>query len=173
MKYTQTAFSDLLIIKNKSFNDDRGSLKKFFYSDFFIQFNFKVDDIYTTKSNKNTIRGVHHQVAPYGQAKLVTCLSGSFLDIAVDLRQGSRTYGKVFTYKLVAGSDDQLLIPAGFSHGTLSLEDNTTMLSICSGKYLPEHESGINMKSIDLPYDTSMSSISAKDIALPDLKSML
>jgi len=173
MKYTQTEFADLLVIKNRYFKDDRGNLKKYFYSDFFVKLNFKVDDIYTTTSNKNTIRGVHHQIAPYGQAKLVTCLTGAFLDIAVDLRKGSQTYGKVFTYKLVAGSDDQLLIPAGFSHGTLSLEDNTTMLSVCSGRYLPEHEGGINMKSIDLPYDTSMSNISAKDSALPDLKSIL
>jgi dTDP-4-dehydrorhamnose 3,5-epimerase len=137
-----------------------------------VRLNFKVDDIYTTTSNKNTIRGIHHQKAPYGQAKLVTCLSGSFVDVAVDLRYGSQTYGKVFLYKLVAGSDDALLIPAGFSHGTLSLDDNTTMLSICSGRYMPEHEAGINMKSIDLPYDTSMSMISIKDRALPDIRSV-
>ena len=173
MKFSQTEFDDLLVIKNSSFRDVRGCLKKFFYSDFFIQFNFKVDDIYTTISKENTIRGIHHQISPYGQAKLVTCLSGSFLDVAVDLRKGRQTYGKVFTYKLVADSDDQLLIPAGFSHGTLSLEDNTTMLSICSGRYLPEFESGINMKSIDLPYDTSRSIISTKDIALPELSSIL
>lgn len=173
MIYANTDFKDLIVLKNRSFKDDRGSLVKFFYSDFFVKLNFRVDDIYTTTSNKNIIRGVHHQKAPYGQAKLITCLSGSFIDVGVDLRPDSETYGKVFSYKLVAGSDDTVLLPAGFSHGTLSLEDNTTMLSICSGRYLPEHEAGINMKSIDLPYDTSMSIISIKDRALPDLQTVI
>jgi dTDP-4-dehydrorhamnose 3,5-epimerase len=118
------------------------------------------------------IRGLHHQKAPYGQAKLVSCLSGSFVDVAVDLREGSQTFGKVFSYKLVAGSNDALLIPAGFSHGTLSLEDNTTMLSICSGRYMPEHEAGVDMKSIELPFDTTMSIVSIKDRALPDIRSL-
>jgi dTDP-4-dehydrorhamnose 3,5-epimerase len=170
MIYTETEFKDLLILKNKSFHDFRGQLTKYFYSDFFVKLNFRVDDIYTTTSNKDTIRGLHHQKEPYGQAKLVSCLSGSFVDFAVDLRDGSKTYGKIFSYKLIAGSDDALLIPAGFSHGTLALEDNTTMLSICSGRYLPEHEAGINMKSIEMTYDTSMSKISVKDQALPDIR---
>ena len=173
MKYTETEFQDLFIFKNRSFQDDRGFLTKFFYSDFFVKINFSVDDIYTTTSQKNVIRGLHHQKKPYGQAKLVSCLSGSFIDVAVDLRVGSQTFGKVYSYKLVAGANDALLIPAGFSHGTLSLDDNTTMLSICSGRYMPEHEAGINMKSIDLGIDTSMSIVSIKDRALPDIRSLV
>jgi dTDP-4-dehydrorhamnose 3,5-epimerase len=173
MEYTETEFKDLIILKNRFFPDDRGYLAKYFYSDFFVKFNFKVDDIYTTTSHKNVIRGLHHQKAPYGQAKLVSCLSGSFVDVSVDLREGSQTFAKVFSYKLVAGANDALLIPAGFSHGTLSLEDNTTMLSICSGRYMPEHEAGIDMKSIDLAYDASMSIVSIKDRALPDIRSLM
>jgi dTDP-4-dehydrorhamnose 3,5-epimerase-like enzyme len=79
MKYTETEFKDLFIFKNRFFLDDRGFLTKFFYSDFFANLNFRVDDIYTTTSHKNVIRGLHHQKAPYGQAKLVSCLSGSFV----------------------------------------------------------------------------------------------
>jgi len=173
MEYTNTRFEDLLILKNKFFQDDRGSLVKYFYSDFFINLDFRVDDIYTTVSNKDIIRGLHHQTGIYGQAKLVSCLSGSYVDVVVDLRENSTTYGEVFHYKLTAASKDALLIPPGFSHGTLSLENNTTMLSICSGKYLPEHEAGINIKSIDLPYDISMSIFSAKDLALPDIHSVI
>ena len=173
MKYTETEFKDLMILKNRFFHDDRGFLTKFFYSDFFVKLNFRVDDIYTTTSHKDVIRGLHHQKAPYGQAKLVSCLSGSFVDVAIDLREGSQTFGKVFSYKLVAGNNDALLIPAGFSHGTLSLEDNTTMLSICSGRYMPEHEAGVDMKSIELPYDTTMSIVSIKDCALPNIRSLI
>lgn len=173
MEYQETNFKDLLILKNKQFKDNRGYLTKFFYSDFFKKFNFSVDDIYTTVSQNNTIRGLHHQKYPHGQAKLVTCLSGSFVDIAVDLRENSQTFGEVFAHKLTANTNEALLIPANFSHGTLSLEDNTTMLSICSGKYMPEHESGINMQSLDLKYDTSKSIISSKDISLPSIKLFL
>jgi dTDP-4-dehydrorhamnose 3,5-epimerase len=173
MEYKKTKFSDLIILKNKIFQDERGHLIKYFYSDFFIKFNFSVDDIYTTTSHNDVIRGMHHQKHPYGQAKLVSCLTGSFLDIAADLRKDSQTFGEVFTHKLVAGSTEALLIPAGFSHGTLSLEDNTTMLSICSGKYMPEHEMGIDMRSIKLPYCTKMSTISNKDSHLPTLQSIL
>ena len=173
MKYTKTEFKDLIILKNRFFRDDRGFLTKFFYSDFFVKLNFRVDDIYTTTSHKNVIRGLHHQKAPYGQTKLVSCLSGSFVDVAVDLREGSQTFGKGFSYKLVAGSNDALLIPAGFSHGTLSLEDNTTMLSICSGRYMPEHETGVDMKSIELQHDTTMCIVSIKDRALPDIRAII
>ena len=173
MKYIETEFQDLLIFKNKHFQDERGALNKFFYSDFFSKFNFRVDDIYTTTSHKNVIRGLHHQRSPYGQAKLVSCLSGSFLDVAVDLREESTTYGGVFSYKLVASSNEALLIPAGFSHGTLSLDEGTTMLSICSGKYMPEYESGIDMKSIDLVYDTRFSTVSIKDQALPGIQTVI
>ena len=173
MKYIETEFKDLIILKNRYFPDERGYLAKYFYSDFFERLSFKVDDIYTTTSHRNVIRGLHHQKAPYGQAKLVSCLSGSFVDVSVDLREGSQTFGKVFSYKLDAGVNDALLIPAGFSHGTLSLEDNTTMLSICSGRYLPEHEAGIDMKSINLPFDTSLAVSSIKDSALPNHMSVI
>lgn len=173
MEYVQTEFENLIVIKNRCFKDDRGFLTKYFYSDFFAKLDFKVDDIYTTTSHRNVIRGMHHQKAPYGQAKLVSCLSGSFVDVALDLREESRTFGNIFSYKLMADSNDALLIPAGFSHGTLSLENNTTMLSICSGKYMPIHELGVNMKSIELPFDTTMSITSAKDQALPNIKEFM
>lgn len=159
----ETDFQGLFLIKNREFQDLRGSLTKFFYSDFFDKFNFKVDDIYTTTSNKNVVRGLHHQSSPYGQSKLVSCISGEFMDIAVDLRGNSETYGQIFKYKLKAGSCNALLIPAGFSHGTFSLEDGTIMLSICSGRYLPEYESGININSLDLSLDLSNAILSEKD----------
>lgn len=97
------------------FKDDRGMLTKYFYSDLFNKFNFQVDDIYTTVSHENVVRGLHHQVAPNGQAKLVTCLSGEFWDISVDLRNESKTYGEQFAYKLSAEKAESLLVPAGFS----------------------------------------------------------
>ena len=173
MIYSDTKFDNLLILKTKHFSDHRGQLNKFFYSDFFNSYNFNVDDVYTTVSHKNVIRGLHHQKMPFGQVKLVSCLAGSFMDVAVDLRRDSNTFGEFFSYKLTAGSEDALLIPAGFSHGTYSLEDGTTMLSICSGRYLPAEEAGIDMKSLSLPFSTSNAIVSEKDQFLPSLSSLL
>jgi len=176
MEFRKDIF-DLKIFNLKRFKDKRGMLTKFFYSDLFDKYNFKVDDIYTTVSHKNVVRGLHHQLSPYGQAKLITCLSGNFWDISVDLRKGSSTYGKVFSYKLSSKKDESILIPAGFSHGTISLDDGTVMLSICSGKYLPETEGGININSLNLEFlkeKQNMSLIlSSKDESLPNIEEVL
>jgi dTDP-4-dehydrorhamnose 3,5-epimerase len=169
--------SDLTIFDLNRFRDARGMLTKFFYSDLFDQFDFKVDDIYTTISHENVVRGLHHQLEPNGQAKLVTCLSGEFWDVVVDLRVGSPTYGEQFSYKLSTKSDESLLIPAGFSHGTISLKDDTVMLSICSGKYMPECESGINISSLNLDFLSRARIealiLSTKDKELPPLDKIL
>jgi dTDP-4-dehydrorhamnose 3,5-epimerase len=98
-------------------------------------------------------------------------LSGEFWDISVDLREDSDTFGEQFAYKLSALKAESLLVPAGFSHGTISLIDGTVMLSICSGKYMPEHEAGINIRSLNLDFlpDHCVKAlvVSAKDECLP------
>jgi dTDP-4-dehydrorhamnose 3,5-epimerase len=177
MKFREQKLKGLFVFDLNEFKDDRGMLTKYFYSDLFNKFNFQVDDIYTTVSHENVVRGLHHQITPYGQAKLVTCLSGEFWDISVDLRKESKTYGEQFSYKLSAGKAESLLVPAGFSHGTVSLESGTVMLSICSGKYMPEHEAGINISSLNLDFlpGNCVESlvISPKDKHLPPLQKML
>ena len=90
---------------------------------------------------------MHHQNEPHGQTKIISCLTGSFYDVAIDLRENSETYLKIFTYKLTHLSDESILVPSGFSHGIYTLEDKTLMLSICSGQYLPDYETGFNMHS--------------------------
>jgi dTDP-4-dehydrorhamnose 3,5-epimerase len=177
MKFREQKLKDLFVFEMNEFKDDRGMLTKYFYSDLFNKFNFQVDDIYTTVSHENVVRGLHHQVAPNGQAKLVTCLSGEFWDISVDLRNESKTYGEQFAYKLSAEKAESLLVPAGFSHGTVSLASGTVMLSICSGKYMPEHEAGINIRSLNLDFlsKNCIESlvISPKDKQLQSLDEML
>jgi dTDP-4-dehydrorhamnose 3,5-epimerase len=169
--------SDLTVFDLSRFRDARGVLTKYFYSDLLNQFDFNVDDIYTTISHKNVVRGLHHQLQPKGQAKLVTCLSGEFWDITVDLRIGSPTYGEQFSYKLSSNNNESLLVPAGFSHGTISLVDDTVMLSICSGKYMPEFEAGINISSLNLNFlsraRVEALILSAKDKGLPPLNKII
>ena len=165
-KYEHTKFDGLYIIKYSCFNDARGNLTKYLQNDVKPFNQMKIDDIYTTCSKENVVRGMHHQINEYGQVKYVTCLAGEFWDIAVDLRPQSKTYKEVFTHKLSCNKLESILIPAGFSHGTYSLSDETLMLSICSGKYIPEQESGISMASLGLPFYSSQAIVSSKDSTL-------
>jgi dTDP-4-dehydrorhamnose 3,5-epimerase len=158
----------LYLVETKLFLDARGSLQKYFESDLFSKLDFSVDDIYTTHSHRNVIRGMHHQIEPYGQVKFVSCVAGSFFDVALDLRRKSKTYGKVFTCKLESSKNLSVIVPSGFSHGTYSLQDDSIMLSICSGQYIPHQESGFNMRSLNLPFVKKNATLSEKDILLPD-----
>jgi dTDP-4-dehydrorhamnose 3,5-epimerase len=177
MEYSEQDIPGVYIFQLNQFSDKRGKLNKYFYSTLFNQFNFSVDDIYTTTSHKGVVRGLHHQTGNFGQSKLITCLAGSFWDVSIDLRQGSETYGQQFEHYLSCNNGQALLLPAGFSHGTVSLEEGTVMLSICSGAYLPEYESGININSTDLSFlEPSMLNnliISSKDQDLSNLKCIL
>jgi dTDP-4-dehydrorhamnose 3,5-epimerase len=167
-----TKFSDLVIVERRVFKDLRGELDKIFEENY-VNSQFVISDVYTTKSNKSVVRGLHYQIGTYGQAKLVSCLNGRFLDIAVDLRPRSLTFGEVFCRELSSDQPASILIPAGFAHGTYSLEDGTYVLTMCEGKYLPEYEAGIDMRSLGLNIDFTNSIISEKDKILPDVKSVI
>ena len=170
-KFVSTEFDNLFIVKYEKFGDKRGFLTKYFQESEGFFKNFTVDDIYSTHSNENVVRGMHHQTSGFGQCKYVTCLAGEFWDIAVDLREESRTFKKTFTYKLDPESLVSLIIPPGFSHGTYSTKNNTVMLSVCSGEYLPEKESGLLMSSLNLPFYSDRDAVvSVKDLNLKELK---
>lgn len=173
-EFMPTEFEGLNKIRFKKFSDNRGELIKYFQSDIFPQNEGKIDDIYTTISNAHVVRGMHHQIAEFGQIKVISCLTGCFWDIAVDLRKKSKTYGKIFTYLLDSRMCESLYIPAGFSHGTYSMADSTTMLSLCIGKYLPEYESGVKMESLNLDFfDSKYANVSEKDKNLKNLQEYL
>jgi len=164
----ETDHSGIYIVKRQGFFDNRGSLEKFYQKDIFDNLEFCVSDIYTTKSDKDVVRGMHHQRGEFGQKKLITCLSGAFMDVVIDLRPNSKMYGKTYTKLLKETDNLSLLISSGFSHGTYSLTDNAVMLSVCSGAYLPEYEEGFNMKSLKLPFYETYAVVSEKDLMYPD-----
>lgn len=146
MKIVHTDIDGLLVIEPRVFEDERG----FFYESFnqktwkkktnlntkFVQDNF-------SQSEKGVLRGLHFQNPPFTQEKLVTVLSGAVLDVAVDLRKKSKTYGAHFKIELTAESKKQLFVPKGFAHGFLVLEDNTQFFYKCSEFYHPESEASI------------------------------
>ena len=168
MKITRTLFDELLVVEIPPFLDHRGSLSKVITSEYMRQLSMQVDDVYITKSDKHVLRGLHYQTEPHGQVKLVSCLSGSMIDIALDIRPNSATFGKVFFIELSA-SGISVLVPRGFAHATFSKAHNTLALSVCSGNYLPQFESGYNPLSLDLDIFPSHDSIiiSDKDKNLP------
>lgn len=146
MQIIETELKDCYILEPDVFNDDRGYFMEF-YSDRKMD---KVKNILPkivqgnrSFSKKGTLRGLHYQKGDTAQAKLVECLQGAVLDVAVDLRSNSPTYKKWISVELSATNHRQLLIPKGFAHGFLTLEDNTLFQYLVDYPYSPSTEGGI------------------------------
>jgi len=168
MNIIQTEFRDLYIIEPSIFEDDRGYFfESFNYEKFTketsLTINFVQDN--ESMSNKGVLRGLHLQISPKSQAKLVRVVSGSVNDVVVDLRKEEPTFGKYFKIHLSAENNRQLFIPSGFAHGFLSLQDNTKFLYKCSDFYSKEHEFTIIWNDTDLKIDWQIENpiISEKD----------
>jgi dTDP-4-dehydrorhamnose 3,5-epimerase len=152
LKITETGFEGLLILEPKVFGDSRGYFVETYNSREWmgagINCSFVQDN--QSMSGKNIIRGLHFQRPPYAQAKLVRVIQGSVLDVVVDIRKGSATYGKHFTSLLTSENCMQLYIPEGFAHGFATLENNTLFIYKCSDYYKPEAEDGLAWDDEDL-----------------------
>ncbi len=141
-----TAIGDVKILTPKRFGDDRG-----FFSEVFNQQRFAeagitvqfVQDNHSLSAKPGTIRGLHFQTAPFAQAKLVRVVRGRMLDVAVDLRRSSPTYGRHVAVELSAESWRQVFVPIGFAHGFCTLEPNTEVIYKASNYYSAAHDLGI------------------------------
>lgn len=170
----------LVLIEPKIFKDERGFFYEFFNCKTLEKYNIDVNFVQGnhSKSCFGVLRGLHFQrVQP--QAKLIRVLKGEILDVVVDLREGSETFGE--TYKVVLSEENrkQLYIPEGFAHGFLSLKDDTEIEYLCSDYYAPQYESGIFPFDSDLSIDWELEKyglsseeliISSKDKNLPSFK---
>lgn len=159
---------DLLLIEPRIFEDDRGLFYESFNEDKYSKIlgskvRFVQDNISVSK--KNVLRGLHFQNPPFAQGKLVTVLKGSVLDVAVDLRRNSKTYGKYEIVELSDKNKRQFWIPPGFAHGFCALEDDTIFSYKCSNYYSPEHEETIKWNDSNLGIDWGVNNpiISDKD----------
>lgn len=167
MNIIKTPIENLLVLEPKVFEDKRGyffeSFNKKKLEDIGIKESFVQDN--QSLSNKNVLRGLHFQAPPFAQGKLVRVIKGSVLDIAVDIRKESATYGKYFSAILSEQNKKMFWIPPGFAHGFLTLEDQTIFSYKCSGDYNPSSEGSLlwNDPQLNIEWNIDEPIVSAKD----------
>jgi len=175
MNVEKTFIEGLYVIHPKVHSDERGYFMESFHQTNFgnliSEYHFVQDN--EACSNYGVVRGLHYQLAPHAQTKLVRVIKGHVIDIALDLRKGSMTYGKYFAIELTGDNKKQLLIPRGFAHGYSVLEDQTIFYYKCDEYYHPKSENGINPLDPNLRIDWGLPlhqiKISMKDQQLPQL----
>lgn len=173
MQVIETGLPGLLIVQPKVWEDPRGyfyeSFKKEAFEQAGMHYNFVQDN--QSKSVKGVLRGLHYQLDPHAQAKLVRVFSGEVLDVAVDIRKGSPTYGKYHAEVLSAENKKQLMIPRGFAHGFIVLSDEAEFFYKCDNYYNKESEGGIRFDDPELGIDWKLPEssfiMSDKDLELP------
>ncbi len=173
MPFIDTPIPGLYVFEPQVFADARGYFYESFNAQVFgakgINTEFVQDN--QSFSTKGVLRGLHYQLAPYAQAKLVRVITGEVLDVAVDIRKGSPTFGQHFSIVLSAENKKQLYIPRGFAHGFVVLSDTATFFYKCDNYYNKEHDAGIRFNDpaigIDWQLDPSLIQVSEKDAALP------
>jgi dTDP-4-dehydrorhamnose 3,5-epimerase len=155
MKTEKTGIEDLLIVMPQLFKDSRGYFFESYNKQKFIENNLQFDFIQDnqSKSQFGTVRGLHYQTEPFAQAKLVRVLQGKIIDVAVDLRNKSKTFGKHFSIELSEENQKQLLIPRGFAHGFSVISKEAVVLYKIDNIYSPEHERGIAFNDPSLGID--------------------
>ena len=173
MKFIKTKISDLIIIEPTVFGDARGYFLESYNQKKFEEIIGKTPFVQDneSKSCKGVLRGLHFQKPPFEQAKLVRCIEGKVLDVAVDIRKNSKTYGKHISVILSGENKLQLFVPRGFAHGFLVLSDSATFSYKVDNIYAPNHDAGIHWKDKKLNIlwgiEDSKVIISEKDADLP------
>ena len=173
MKVVITQIPEVLIFEPDVFSDQRGYFFESFRQDIFDQYVNKVQFIQDnlSKSEFGVLRGLHFQLPPFSQAKLVQCLQGEVLDVAVDIRIGSPTYRKHVAIRLSEKNHRQLFIPKGFAHGFIVLSENAVFSYKCDNYYYPQADGGLAWNDPEINIDWLLSPkemiISGKDKKQP------
>ncbi|MCG1035334.1 dTDP-4-dehydrorhamnose 3,5-epimerase [Polaribacter sargassicola] len=170
MLVKETGLKGCFVIEPKVFGDSRGSFFEVFNQKIFTEkTGLKVDFVQDNQSisQRGVLRGLHLQTGEFAQAKLVRVIKGKVLDVAVDVRKGSPTFGKHFSIELTGENNKQLFVPRGFLHGFATLEDNTIFSYKCDNYYNPNAEAGViyNDKELDVDWkiDLDKVTLSEKD----------
>lgn len=177
MNFRRCTIPDVIEITTKRHADSRGHFVELFRADLFKA---EVEDVAFVQHNQSlsrqvgTIRGLHYQIPPAAQGKLVRCVRGSILDVAVDLRRSSPTFGRHVAVELSSDSDSQLWIPAGFAHGFCTLTPDAEVWYAVTHTYSPAHERGLLWNDPDLkiawPVGAETATVSPRDAEQPRLR---
>ena len=180
MNFIPQSIADVLLIEPIVHADDRGYFIETFRKDLLEEvIGYKVNFVQDneSKSTKGVLRGLHYQMEPYSQAKLVRVTEGSVIDVAVDIRKSSPTFGQYVTIELSANNKHQLFIPRGFAHGYMALTDTATFVYKVDNYYSQAYERGISFNDEQLDINWGLPNeilqISDKDKHLPSLNKML
>ena len=180
MQVIETELPDVKLLEPRRWRDPRGFLSEVFnertLADAGISFHVAQEN-HSVSQQRGTVRGLHFQLPPRAQAKLVRVARGAVLDVAVDLRHSSPTFGRHVATMLSAENWRQLLVPIGFAHGFCTLEPDTEVVYLLSDVYAPDHERGIRWDdpelAIDWPVDARQALVSERDLALPSLAELM
>jgi dTDP-4-dehydrorhamnose 3,5-epimerase len=180
MNVASLSIPDVKILEPERFGDQRGFFSETYnrraLAKWGIELEF-VQDNHSLSRSSGTIRGLHYQSPPFAQDKLVRVSRGSILDVAVDLRQGSPTYGKHVAAVISAKAWNQVLVPIGFAHGFCTLEADTEIIYKVTNYYSPEHDHGVLWKDpalgIKWPVSEERAVLSSKDRCLPGLSEIV
>jgi len=173
MKFVNTPIEGLVIIEPTLFGDDRGYFSESYNKKKFEKAIGKISFVQDneSKSSKGVLRGLHFQKPPYAQAKLVRCIEGKVLDVAVDIRDGSETYGQYVSVELTGENKKQVFIPRGFAHGFLVLSESAIFAYKVDNSYAPTHDAGIRWDDPTLNIRWGVNErdvlVSEKDVKLP------
>ena len=178
MKFIKTEIQDLYVIEPSVFEDERGYFLESFNLEKFQEnigpVKFVQDN--ESRSSKGVLRGLHFQKPPFNQAKLVRCIEGRVLDVAVDIRKGSPTYGKHVAMELSGENKKQVFVPKGFAHGFSVLSKTAVITYKVDNRYAPEYDAGIRFDDEALQIDWRLPQeaiqLSEKDKELPSFKDL-
>ena len=179
MKIEPSTIDDVKIVWPDKFGDHRGFFSETFNSEKFKRSGLDLSfcqDNHSLSEKAGTLRGLHFQINPYAQGKLLRVTRGAIYDVAVDIRVGSPTFGKWVSYEISAKLWNQIFIPVGFAHGFITLEDNTEVMYKVTAPYSPENERGLAWNDgeldIDWPIDSNAPILSEKDTSYPELRNL-
>lgn len=175
MEFSKTKISGLYLIKPKKFEDIRGKFIKTFHKETFEAHGLNVDFVesYYSVSKKDVIRGMHFQIPPHDHEKLIYVPFGSIMDVILDIRKGSPTYGQYVTQTLSAENGYMFYIPKGCAHGFLSLEDNANVTYMQTSMYAGDHDEGILYDSFGLDWNVLFPKISKRDGSFIEFKNFI
>jgi dTDP-4-dehydrorhamnose 3,5-epimerase len=172
LKLLPTELEGVFILQPRIFEDQRGSFVKTYHAGLFreLGLDFAPKEEFFSVSRKDVVRGMHFQVPPMAQAKVVYCIAGRILDVVVDLRRDSRTFGRWFERELNETNREMVFMAAGFAHGFLALTDNAVTVYQAGEVHSPKHDLGILWNSFGFDWPVKNPIVSERDWGFPALR---